>query len=145
VSIKDVESEDMKMYRVEKIDDKVHYIPNKIEAVHMEDKAFQHEKDMDINFVLRRFFDEDHLDNPDNLFKCSQCTKNTKGCPAVKEFFIRNPPNVLIIQLKRFKSSGFSYSKNATVIKNLEEIYLDKFVIIGGIHTLKHRREHRKA
>lgn len=128
------------MYRVEKIMDKIHYVPNKIEAIQMEDKAFEKEKDMDINFVLRRFFDKDYLDTPDNFFKCAQCiAKNSKGSRATKEFFIRNPPNILIIQLKRFKSSGFSYSKNSTTVKNLEEICLDKYVIIGGKSIYQYR------
>lgn len=121
------------MYRTERIMDKVHYIPNKTEAIRAEDNAFIHDKEMDINYVLRRFFEEDHLDNPDNLFKCDPCSsKKSKGCPATKEFFVRRPPNVLIIQLKRFKSAGFSYSKNSTVIKNLEEIFLDKYVVLDG-------------
>ncbi len=88
---------------------------------------------MDVNYLLRRFFEEDHLDNPENWFACPACAaKKPKGCPAVKEFFIKDPPPVLIIQLKRFKSSGFSYSKNAIPIKNLEEIYLDKYAILSG-------------
>ena len=89
---------------------------------------------MDINYLLRRFFEEDHLDSPENLFECPNCiSKKPKGCQSIKEFFVKDPPSILIIQLKRFKSSGFSYSKNASFIKNLEEIYLDKYVILTGI------------
>lgn len=119
---------------------KTYYIPNKLEAMKMEDKEFAKEKYMDINFVLRRFFDEDHLNNAENLFMCEKCAAtNPKGCEGRSEFFIKNPPNVLVIQLKRFKSSGFSYSKNTTVIKNIEDIYLDKYVIINSIQSFNHR------
>lgn len=86
-----------------------------------------------MNYLLRRFFEEDHLDNPEDFFECGNCiAKKPKGCRAVKEFFVKDPPPVLLIQLKRFKSSGFSYSKNASPIKNLEEIYLDNYVVLTG-------------
>ena len=82
---------------------------------------------------MRRFFGEDILDNPDNLFGCPNCAaKRPKGCKAIKEFYIKDPPTILIIQLKRFESSGFSYSKNSLLIKNIEEIYLDKYALISG-------------
>jgi len=89
---------------------------------------------MDVNYVLRRFFEEDYLDNPENLFLCPSCIKTKpKGCHATKEFYIKDPPTILIIQLKRFKSSGFSYSKNPMPIKNLEEISLDNYTVLTGI------------
>jgi ubiquitin C-terminal hydrolase len=88
---------------------------------------------VDINYLLRRFFEEDKLDSPEDFISCPNCSaKKPKGCQAIKEFFVKDPPTVLLIQLKRFKSSGFSYSKNSSLVKNLEEIYLDNYVLLGG-------------
>ena len=61
---------------------------------------------------------------------CENCHKR---CNAQKEFFIRNPPPILVVQLKRFKSSGYSLSKNSKTIRTLEQIYLDDYVIFDGI------------
>jgi ubiquitin C-terminal hydrolase len=84
-----------------------------------------------VNYLLRRFFAQDLLNNPGDLFGCPNCaTKQPKGCCAVQEFYLKDLPQVFVIQLKRFKSSGFSYSKNSAPVRTCEEICLDKYTIL---------------
>ncbi len=87
-----------------------------------------------MNYCLRRFFEAENLEDKRDYVICDKCkTTHPKGCPAVKQFFLRNPPRVLIVLLKRFKSYGHSLMKNNEDVDTLEKLYLDDYVIIDGI------------
>ncbi len=66
-----------------------------------------------------------------NLVKCDKCkAKYPEGCHATKELFLKRPPPALVIQLKRFKSKGYSLSKSSRVVRPIETIYLDDYVVV---------------
>ena len=82
-----------------------------------------------------RFFEKEHVDD---LVICDGCKETyPKGVKAYKEFFIKHPPKILTVLLKRFKSSGFSLMKNSASIKTVEKIYLDDYVIIDKSTIIK--------
>lgn len=82
---------------------------------------------------LRKFFKQEHLTDPRNLLECDKCKKaKPNGVLGTKEFFLYDPPKILNVQLKRFRSSGYSLSKNSMTIENLEYIYLDDYVLLDG-------------
>ena len=73
---------------------------------------------------LKEFCKEEKLDG-DNKYNCERCDKKVN---AIKKISIWEPPEILIIQLKRFKNDYYRTSKtNSKVVFPLEGLTLDNF------------------
>lgn len=81
---------------------------------------------VDIYSCFSKFTKNETLDE-DNTWYCSKCKDHKQ---ASKEMRLSNLPKILIIHLKRFSRSKYSYSKNTSLVDfPLENLDLSNFMI----------------
>ncbi|KAF2358197.1 Peptidase C19 ubiquitin carboxyl-terminal hydrolase [Trinorchestia longiramus] len=103
-------------------------------ACHYVSTTFSHFQDLVLDIrtsssldqALEYYFRKETLDAA-NCYKCERCKKKV---PATKRSLIERPPNVLLIQLKRFTFNGCKIGKHINIQR-----YLDLSRFVNGCHV----------
>jgi ubiquitin C-terminal hydrolase len=112
------------------------YKSNSEEFVFFEPKPTTFEEDS-LESCLANQSKVDFMEDKKNLYHCELCTadkysKKTNKvykAQALKRYLILEPPQCLIINLKRFSQTGYFFSKNSKTIDFKLYLSLDDFTI----------------
>ena len=75
---------------------------------------------------LEEFTSEEYLKDKHNLYDCEKCSEKA---PAARRFLIYDPPEVLVVHLKRFSAKGFGFQKIGHHIDFEPELDISRFMV----------------
>lgn len=94
-----------------------------------------------LSHCMAAFFNKETLSTETgNAFDCPKCAAKEEGkalASTIREYYIRDPPKMLVMQLKRFLGSGYTVRKNAKRIEIPLHLNLDNYVLLPRKHFLK--------
>mmetsp|Transcript_12390 Transcript_12390/g.13564 ORF Transcript_12390/g.13564 Transcript_12390/m.13564 type:complete len:674 (+) Transcript_12390:107-2128(+) len=100
---------------------------------HISRAASQDSSKTDLEHCLDQFITAETLDDPSNYYKCDECKKQHgkeyKGSEATKKFAIFEPPQILVVHLKRFRQGTWSIQKNNKHVSFPFELNLNPYTI----------------
>lgn len=70
---------------------------------HFQDLPLDIRKASTLNDALAGYFERERLPDGEDAYKCEKCNRKVS---VTKKFTIEKPPNVLCVQLKRYKNNN---------------------------------------
>ena len=91
--------------------------------------------DLKLDDLINSFVKEEEL-NGQNQYFCEDCQKKVD---AVKKVYIWEPPNILVVQLKRYNNSLKTNHKNSsTVVFPIQDLDLNSY--LSNLHNVNHTK-----